>query len=650
MEEKTFMKNLPEILDKIINHKNILIIFFYCLLLLSPFLLEKQILRHNDLDEITFNLSYIKQSLLTYHTFPQWNPFANEGIPTVSDPLNAFYNPVVGIPFVILPFSAAIKTTYLLVAILSALSMYYVLKKLKVNNAISLISSLIYVSCGYLASRIVAGHFLLLTFPLLPVIFYSLFIITAKKNYFWSIVLSLMLTLSLFSGDLYNLLYSSILFGVAFLYIFARKRFSLVINFIVSGVVFILFSMVKLFPMLQLPGSLIKAQEPFAGSQNIISIIYYLFFPVKPVFAHLDLGGFLNTGFAWWEKISFIGPLPPLVLIFWYKFRKKIKNADNLLLIIFLIVVMLVSMPAPTVNPLHFLILKFTVLQDFHVPSRVFALLAALIIIIQSLVLNAVMIKKWKIKIIFLLAVNLVLTTAFFWFVLIVYNLPPMNVPDYQSALKEIRQKDPSIFYLAQSGSSRVPANIALKTKQKFIQNYAFTLANSPAFTYVPFWFTSNSYYRDITPKYFLTEGDKDLFVRYKPALIYSHGNVNVYKISSYTPYAQFSANGIKKEIKNVDIKINTISLNLDSTQSGTVTLLESYYPGWQIFVDGKKENLLNNRFLEFDVYKGQHSYLLTFSSKRFGYGLLISLISYIIFIILGIKYRSKIRQEISLK
>ena len=89
------------------DKKYIFIFFIFSLCLFVPFGIN--IFKGNDLIGDVSSLIYIRDSIINNHTLPLWNPYYNQGIPIISDPLSSFLNPLVLLPVLILPFGLAIN-------------------------------------------------------------------------------------------------------------------------------------------------------------------------------------------------------------------------------------------------------------------------------------------------------------------------------------------------------------------------------------------------------------------------------------------------------------------------------------------------------------------------------------------------------------
>ncbi len=90
---------------------------------------------------------------------------------------------------------------------------------------------------------------------------------------------------------------------------------------------------------------------------------------------------------------------------------------------------------------------------------------------------------------------------------------------------------------------------------------------------------------------------------------------------------------------KSTELKVyksNSVSIQTNANTDALLYLSDSYYPGWNAYIDGKKTEILkaNYAFRAVVVPEGKHLVTFKYEPKSFFYGALISLISIIISII----------------
>jgi hypothetical protein len=598
---------------------NLLKIILFCIfsvIILIPVFKDSNLIDQNDLNGNITPLLLFKDSLLKEGSFSQWNQYVNQGIPQTADPLFGVFNPVISLPIILLPYQYALKLIYLLSGIIAASSMYLLLKYFKITEKISILISLTYLSSGYFASRIVAGHLeKVVSFAFLPLLLFSLIKTVKEKNILWSGITGIVLSLILLSGDIYNALFCiyTILIIAAY-YFLSNKKITFYL--VLSIILFVLFSSIKIIPMVELQPYIAKIKDPFSGSQNFISIFYYLFLPYDFVDKLVPTSKFLSNAFGWWENISFIGPLS---VIGFFSILKTInKKNETVILAILFVLYILMSMPALAINPLHILISNFSTLQFFHVPSRIFALLSIIILVSLGLFLNRF--SKNKKLIYLILFINLFLTTIFSQNILINKTFAEIE-KSYIKALDYISKKNPNNYYaLHLTSSGDIPQDIAYQKKMFFLQsNYGLLIKDSPVdvFSY------NKKEGKRITPGFILSENTTKSIDGYEISKTFYDKNINLFTKKEATPFASIDNISYKPIISN-----DKIIIFANAAENKNLILIQNNYPGWNAYIDGKKTNLLKDGLLTVRTIKGNHKYEFIFSSQSFYFGTLISIVS----------------------
>lgn len=599
------------------------------------------------------NLVYIKQTLLEYGVFPEWNPFLNQGIPIVADPLNTFYNPVILLTFLLFPLFISIKLTYIITIFLSGLFFYLLLKHLDIEKYLSLLISFTFMSSGYLAARIYAGHLeKILSYPLAPLLLLSLLILLKNGGTKWAGIVALILSLFVFSGAIYETLYAFIVLVsiiVFYIGIFVvkrdRKYIAKVISLLTACVLFLFFSALKILPLIEISPYILHVSDPFRGSQTFISLLYNLFLPFKELYLLFGIDDFNpNNPYFWWESYAFIGILPLIcILLIPYVIKKRSSMEFKTFLFLFFTIIIF-SMLGNPLNPFTWLFNQVSFLQQFRIPSRIFIFLIPIVLTMSAIILNYFYKaggRMTKNIVVALVVINL--SCVFLTFNdkinknFFIYS-PPIS--DLQDLLSYVKQQDSKYFLVGQSQffTDGVPIYPAINNEQKiYNHNYGYFLKKS-------YSLNSNSYLT-IHPKYFIfpkSSKPHDSFT-YKEIYTGDQGS-KLYKNSTYTSYADIYSGVAKKlknistenaNIKNVEIRPDEVNIIVNSAKNNdTLLVLESFAPGWKVVVDNKKElKLLKNDFLNVPLVQGKHTYAFTYHSKPFTFGYLISFFSFIFWV-----------------
>lgn len=632
------------------NRLNIILIFIITIIICLPFIMDGSILKTNDLSGNVVNLVYIKKMLIEHGVFPKWNPLLNEGIPIVADPLNTFYNPIILLTFLVFPLFISIKLTYIISIFLSGLFFYFLLKQLNIERNISLPLSFTFMSSGYMAARIYAGHLeKILSYPLVPLLLLSILILLKKGGIKWSGIVAGILTLFVFSGAIYETLYAFIVLGsiiILYIGIFIvkqdKKYIPKILFLLISCFLFMFFSAVKILPLTEISTYILHVSDPFRGSQSFISLLYNLFFPYNGLYLIFGISNFNpNTPYFWWESYAFIGSLPFFCLFLIPFIIKKGALSELKIFSFLLFVIISFSMLGSPLNLFTWIFNNISFLQQFRIPSRIFLFLIPVILTLNAIVLNYFYKTKGritKIVIIAILSINFLNVLASFNAKIyrnsFIYT-PPIS--DLQDILNQVKKLDDSYYLIGQSQffTDGVPIYPAINNEQLiYNHNYGYLLKKT-------YSLSPNSYLA-IAPKYYIfpKTSKPPSSITYKKIYQGSKGS-KLYKNKNYTAYVDIysgAAGKLKKistenmNLKNVEIMPDKITVTADSTKNNqTLLILESFAPGWKAVIDNKQNlKLLKNDFLNIPLEKGEHTYTFTYHSTSFIAGFLISFFSFL--------------------
>ncbi|MFC1454940.1 YfhO family protein [Candidatus Undinarchaeota archaeon] len=104
--------------------------------------------------------------------------------------------------------------------------------------------------------------------------------------------------------------------------------------------------------------------------------------------------------------------------------------------------------------------------------------------------------------------------------------------------------------------------------------------------------------------------------------------------------------NGTFTEAEIVDYSPDLVHVNISAPSEGLLVLLDSYYPGWNAYVDGKEREVLraNYAFRAIEIEKGTHTIVFKYEPKSYYLGRTISLITLItVILILAKEYKNLI-------
>jgi len=113
--------------------------------------------------------------------------------------------------------------------------------------------------------------------------------------------------------------------------------------------------------------------------------------------------------------------------------------------------------------------------------------------------------------------------------------------------------------------------------------------------------------------------------------------------------FKNLKENFIKKDYSNIKynlINSNNFEINIKTNKNGFILLLDNYYPGWNVYVDGLEQRLLktNLTFKSVFIRAGKHQIRFIFKPLSFYLCILISLFFILINAIYGILFLTKMK------
>ncbi len=145
--------------------------------------------------------------------------------------------------------------------------------------------------------------------------------------------------------------------------------------------------------------------------------------------------------------------------------------------------------------------------------------------------------------------------------------------------------------------------------------------------------------------------GDNDIlinlgyFTDYKKQIKITFSEIGKYSFDSIKLYSTSFAD-VQQDIEKLnqadfqveDIKDNYLRGNVNINKEGILSFSTLYNKGWEVLVDGKKvETLKNKYFLAINISKGKHTIEMNYKTPYLKIGLILSVISWLIFFIVSI-------------
>ncbi|MBI3577696.1 hypothetical protein HY086_06690 [Candidatus Gottesmanbacteria bacterium] len=436
--------------------------------------------------------------------------FSMVGRYVLGDPLSPMLNPLYSVPVLIFGTEYGFRITIALVIMFSSLTMWLLLRNLRVTPTVRMWGSLLYATAGTLVARIAAGHIeKVLSYPLVPIFFLALL---QKRG----ILAGVIAAAAFLSGDVY-LAWFFFVFGMAAL---AWRMWTLR-EIALSAISFLLFSSPKLIPFLVAVQPTMERFFPIHYSDGSIHAFlapFAFFIPFQTSFYDRPfLQRLLGFHFNWYEYFAFLSPLP-LVFLFQKKIWKE--RIIQFLLFLFCIGALYLALAYPY-SPFYWLFRFVPSLQVFRVPQRILFPLTTVVVVLFALAAD-----RWRRFAVPLMAGSLLWTSAIFTKTFTASFESPRVLEKQVAA--ELRKRDNSSFAVANFVCCIQTFLIAEKIS---ILNYYygwrpkgspnFIRADGNGFDYSPL--------ATVQPKYIIGKSSDD-FTQYGYNPFFAEGSIHVWQ------------------------------------------------------------------------------------------------------------------------
>ncbi len=282
------------------------------------------------------------------------------GFPNYAGSLSNIFYPISTIIFLIFGIIFGLKLLIFIHVLLSGIGFYLFSQYLTKNNTARLYGSIVYILCGSLAVKIIAGHLeKIFIFPWIPITLYFFYKYINDRKPKHIIFSSISASMFVLVGDLYGAFFFSFLFLAFFLVkIIGSKDRDLMFSFLEIGILTLLISSIKLIPLMFLKGFLFRNIDVLQGLENVL-FVFSRFYSTST-----------ETSYGVWESYSFIGILPFILFIIGALFNKS-KDKYYLLLFVAISLFWVQGNDYSIAKMVH----SIPVLDEFRVPTRIYMFL-----------------------------------------------------------------------------------------------------------------------------------------------------------------------------------------------------------------------------------------------------------------------------------
>jgi hypothetical protein len=587
--------------------------------------------------------------------FPLWNPYVSTGFPYIADPMLYVYNPFIVFPILLFGYVKGFTYAVFIGMLIGAYGMWWLARQFDLGGVGRIWAALMFVFAGGLSARFIQGHYLLVIgycwMPwVIGAIWRALHTGKGQDIGFAAATFALLYL----CGNLYFAYYMIFATALAILAItITIKRERPFFNFnlppirtiIMIAVLTAGLTAVALIPFLEFSPRINKATNPESTDSHSIQQILldytsrdinradtYQKVPPEDFYAYI----------GWW----------PFLALIWLPFSWKKANRRAIVFIILLFIFTIIWIDIRDM-PWKELYRTQPLLNQFRYPTRMLTIGTLSIVLLGAFGLDTVWnrflswrqmsSKNWlgsQAKL--LLGCTLLFMVASIGDVF--YSNRKLNTPiQIPSApaeiLSKLRAYDLGTYYIS------APPNW-----------HEYTI--NANMRYWDAWYPIGDYIRYegmINRRGFVAAPKYKILPVNNPApensiIVANTAQYSVYKLNNSLPFSFGTPNNtletdVGKPLQPSDvIEQNAITLgpnqvamtvSNDGTPATLVMLIEKY-PGWQVTIDNQSAQLLNvSGYMGVAIQPGQHRYIFKFQPVSFYIGLVISLISCLILLVL---------------
>lgn len=618
----------------------------------------------SDWEALSAPMTLARRSILEHFEFPLWNPYFGTGIPFMGEPRTYLLNPLASVPALVLGTLNGSKVTGALSVIGAGLGMYYLAAVLGISRPFRVWSALMMAMSGSLAARIWAGHFsFVIGFPFVPFAFAFALQALRQPGVIYPMLAGVANSLLFFSGHFHYTVFAMPGLIVTFVFVFIEQgwrdgRWSLTSSapVLVRGLVVagwtLGFSAIQLLPQWESGGRIWSPAYDLSESQTLFASALN-FFTADRDYLNLPLLG-RDQG-RWWEYYNYVGflPLIGLALVVVALRRPAYRSPILWAATLFGLYLAWAAAAHTFWKPIYD---WFPMMTHLRLPTRTLAFALPFLIILAALGLSNVTNwltsqYRWRLPwpprwnqqpMPFGLLAAIVLMALCFYSLRHVFQTNQALLAgsprrqDRATIVQWLRERDDSVFYLAepdvQEGVPHEFFELGIKRLDAWWV-YAFVPSLPPPEPgQQPVSIT-------LTPKYLIPQPWEQ--VPADGTLIFAIDGRPIYHRTE-SPYyaATFSSRDPPVDpsyawrVKTQQASARIVSANVIEVVARTpaghdrLLMLESFYPGWRLEVDGRRVAGPDNYggFLSTEALPGEHTYTFVFDPQSFRYGAAITI------------------------
>ncbi|MFQ5593800.1 MAG: YfhO family protein, partial [Anaerolineae bacterium] len=590
-------------------------------------------------------------SLSRWGQFPLWNPYLQTGLPFIADPMLHVFNPLVTVPVLLFGVLDGFKIALLLSFLAAGLGAWWLGAVLGMSRVCRLWIALMYALSGPAVARFSQGQYLfVLGFAWIPWSLAGLLAATKTRRKLHAVIAIFSLALLFFSGNVYftyYMLFVIVLYCLVMLLGVRPRGSSLDRNkagvLFIVGVLAIGLIAVQLLPLVEFWPHISKATSPdFADSQTVHQVFRDYVSKDK---ARADAIKTLPPQ----EFYAYIGIWPFLALILLpLAVRKTDKKPFLFFTLLFVFAVLWIDVRD---MPWRGVFAHAPLLSQFRYPTRMLIYGAFAVIVLAGLAMDSLWriaedgAERWKEAKLEPIRWSLARLGMLLIGVFMIWSVADVYATNKQHAktrdpyevsydiMRWLRGFDSSEYYV---GNPNGWHGSVLSSGLRYIDAW-YHFGDIRSVTGV-----ANRRPVRARPHYLVlgNESEPDFP---DPIAVREFETHTVYKLPHSLPFAFAVENETlldtseRSELQSDHVSPlqpyfpgpNGVEVITEGDANTSLVVLMTKYPGWQVTVDGRKQELKNvGGYLATDLQAGIHKYVFSFNPASFKYGLILSLLS----------------------
>lgn len=582
--------------------------------------------------------------------FPLWNPYVQNGKSLIADPFLFVFNPFVSFPMFLLGVNNGAKIAAAIAFALAGVGMWTLMNVLNTRGPARLWCGATYMLAGGMPAHLWGGHFqLAIGLAWVPWCFAGILYALEKRTR-WSIALAALSPALLFlTGNLYIPLY--VLIGLVILFVTyvstsweTNAVWKQVQVFIIAGIFALGLIAIQLLPEWSARSYIAKDVDPhLTESQTASRLLTNYLIGDPEYYGQTSLGNLRLVQ----ENYNYIGVMPFVLLLF---LAPAARRRRHIILVFVVYFALMIAWGSAKFSPIRYAFSAFPFLYHFQFHTRTLRVGAFALVLLAGLGLEEVWLQcrafsPWPTDPLLNRIIRALLAIGMLAVVISsIVHLYQTNrallvlIPRHQQmdqALSKLASYDSSEYTIANYATPYAGSYASYKHHHRLNNEMlGWTVAASDD------GLAPGSIHAE--PKYVIVPAGKSVAVQSEssPQLVEAIHNLEIWYIPDVLLFA-FTVPHLRVQEAHTPLRtarvaeqkasrptVNEIQVLVANAEPGDLLIvLESWFPGWRVSVDGQPDRLSKvDHFLSVYLRAGEHTVTFRYDPPAFKIGLMISI------------------------